>query len=215
MRPYIHARVSARKTGRDWQDDLRVHEFIDSSKVAVPDLRHRLALHSVDFGAKVAARAFPDLEHIGDLVRCHVREDLGEERTLSGWLRHLDAARLPRFYPKALPIDWARLAEDEAARQKLAEPTGPLAVGEVLRLPLALVPDFGEPALAITCNAFGVGLIRQIFGPPRLERKDSGGETIFDPSLAAESMIFTLYKNIPSLADVTGALRFSYQERTA
>ena len=49
MRPWQHAKSSARKE-RDWLADLPIHEFMDSTKAACPDLRHRMILHNADLG---------------------------------------------------------------------------------------------------------------------------------------------------------------------
>ncbi len=58
MRPWQHAKSSARKE-RDWLIDLPIHEFMDSTKAACPDLRHRMILHNADLGPELTARAFP------------------------------------------------------------------------------------------------------------------------------------------------------------
>jgi hypothetical protein len=57
MQPYIHAQASARQSGRVWQDDLEIHEFLDLAKHACPDLRHRLLLHNSDLGSGLIAAA--------------------------------------------------------------------------------------------------------------------------------------------------------------
>lgn len=59
MRPWQHARSSAGKDG-DWVADLPIHEFMDSTKAACPDLRHRMVLHNTDLGPELAARLFPE-----------------------------------------------------------------------------------------------------------------------------------------------------------
>jgi len=46
MKPHLHARLSVKKHGGKLEDYLAIHEFIDSSKVAVADVRHRAMLHS-------------------------------------------------------------------------------------------------------------------------------------------------------------------------
>ncbi len=50
-----HAKSSAAKLGGVPEDYYRIHEFIDSSKLFLPDWRHRALLHST-FGIFLAER---------------------------------------------------------------------------------------------------------------------------------------------------------------
>ena len=40
-KPYVHAVSSAKKFGGIWEDYIDIHEFLDSSKAVMSDLRHR------------------------------------------------------------------------------------------------------------------------------------------------------------------------------
>ena len=77
MQPYVHARASARRSGRAWQEDLPIHEFLDLAKHACPDLRHRILLHNSDLGPELAALAFPERADARQIVLSHVKQDLG------------------------------------------------------------------------------------------------------------------------------------------
>jgi len=57
MKPYIHARISAKKFGGLPKDYLAIHDFIDSSKVCYPDMKHRAILHS-SFGCFLVEQMF-------------------------------------------------------------------------------------------------------------------------------------------------------------
>lgn len=57
MKPYLHAMVSVRKWGGRPEDYLPVHDFLDSSKAHLPDVRHRALLHN-SFGIYIAERVF-------------------------------------------------------------------------------------------------------------------------------------------------------------
>jgi len=46
VKPYRHARSSAAKYGGFPDDYLAIHDYMDSTKSAVPDVRHRAILHS-------------------------------------------------------------------------------------------------------------------------------------------------------------------------
>jgi Domain of unknown function (DUF6915) len=207
MRPFHHARASAKRTGRHWREDLEIHEFLDSSKVAYPDLRHRMLLHSTDLGGELAVRAFPSRADIREVVSRHIQEDLGELRTLRDWLGLCNCARLPRPHPRALPIDEAELLAAEQQRQGLADAEGPRAVLEILRLPTILAPEFEEAAWCILGNAFGPGLVRRVLGPPVEVVGRNGTPTIFDPAWCAEAIIHFLFRAIPEVRSVVTALR--------
>ena len=46
MKPLIHAKISVKKYGGNVDDYMPIHDFIDSSKSSVPDIRHGAMLHS-------------------------------------------------------------------------------------------------------------------------------------------------------------------------
>ena len=60
MKPYVHARLSARKYGGEPEDYLELHDFMDSTKAALPDVRHRAILHSA-FGCFLVEKVFGTL----------------------------------------------------------------------------------------------------------------------------------------------------------
>lgn len=207
MRPFHHARASAKRSGRPWCDDLEIHEFLDSSKVAFADLRHRMLLHSTDLGGELAARAFPARADIRAVVSDHIVEDLGEARTLHDWLRLCNLTHLPRPNPRSFPLDEATLLATEQQRQGLADVDGPRAVLEILRLPTRLAPEFGEQAWCVLGNSFGPGLVRRVLGAPREVAGRNGKPTVFDPAWCAESIIYALFRTIPEVRSVVTALR--------
>lgn len=57
MKPIYHANAAARRYGGAPEDYLDIHDFLDSSKSAHPDVRHRAALHST-FAYGVCERVF-------------------------------------------------------------------------------------------------------------------------------------------------------------
>lgn len=106
MKPWTHAKNSARKHGGRPEDYLAVHEWFDQTKAHVPDMRHRAVLHN-SFGIYLCAQVFgPTLTNsdgrvvcVRDLGEDHVLEDLGTiptlERCLEGMpLSDLLGARL-------------------------------------------------------------------------------------------------------------------------
>lgn len=84
MKPYLHAKVSVKKWGGTPEDYLPIHDFLDSSKAFVPDMRHRMLLHS-SFGIYLAERVFGHyIENsegkkvqVRDIAEQHVIDDMG------------------------------------------------------------------------------------------------------------------------------------------
>jgi hypothetical protein len=206
MRPYLHAVSSADALGGQWQDYLAIHEFLDSTKVACSDIRHRMILHSVDFGAALARMLFPDRGDIDLIVRQHVFEDIGEARTLSDWLQFCRRTHLPRFHPTTLPIDAERMVIDETLCSGIRDDTRVRQVCALLMLPMTFAPAFGPDALCVLGNSFGPALVRRIIGPPI----EIDG-TIFDPALCAERMIYGFYRAVPSMTAIVHTLQSSNQ----
>ena len=93
MKPLIHAKISVKRHGGLIDDYLPIHNFIDSSKTAVPDVRHRAILHS-SFGCFLAEGMFgtyivnSDGKEISvrDIAEEHIIEDLGFIPTMEKWL---------------------------------------------------------------------------------------------------------------------------------
>lgn len=82
MKPYLHALSSAKKfkgVAADYQD---IHDFMDSSKSAFPDNRHRAIFHT-DFGCFVVEKVFGitrtnsdgKVYSVRDIAEMHIQED--------------------------------------------------------------------------------------------------------------------------------------------
>jgi hypothetical protein len=208
MRPWQHAKSSAQKDGRDWREDLPIHEFLDSTKAANADLRHRMILHNADLGPALAERVFPLRTDVREIALRHVREDMDCEPTLHDWLSACHVRRLPA--PSMERCGFARndLVELLTRQQCLSSTDGPAAVADILLLPRKLAPAFGDAALAVLCNSFGPFIVRQILGPPREVRTTGSGSTVFDPAWTAEAMIaWIMGRRIPLLSEVVSALQ--------
>ena len=113
MKPFIHAKNSVRKHGGCTDDYQAIHDFIDSSKAAVPDMRHRAILHSA-FGIYIVERVFGvtlrngdgAVVSVRDIAEEHVIEDLGRIPTMQDYLNHMELApwmggarKITRFIP--------------------------------------------------------------------------------------------------------------------
>lgn len=96
MKPLIHAKISVKRYGGAVEDYLPIHEFIDSSKIAMPDVRHRAILHS-SFGCYLAEQMYgtyiknsagKDVS-VRDIAEEHIQEDLGFIPTIEKWLNEV------------------------------------------------------------------------------------------------------------------------------
>ena len=98
MKPLVHSKLSVVKFGGAIDDYIDIHEFLDSSKAHVPDMRHRAILHS-SFGIYIAQEMFgvyrinsDNKEYsIRDICENHVLEDLGFIPTVNDWLEGMDS----------------------------------------------------------------------------------------------------------------------------
>jgi hypothetical protein len=96
MKPFQHAKNSARKHGGEPEDYQKIHDFIDSSKAALPDMRHRAQLHSA-FGIFIVERVFGTTITnsegkkvcVRDIAEDHVIEDLGFIPTMEQWFGNM------------------------------------------------------------------------------------------------------------------------------
>lgn len=94
MKPWRHARNSIKKYGGTLEDYLPIHDFIDCSKAAVADVRHRTLFHNA-FGIFIVERVFGTLiknadgasVSVRDVAEDHVIEDLGRIPTLADFLQ--------------------------------------------------------------------------------------------------------------------------------
>lgn len=112
---------------------MALHDFIDSSKMAMPDMRHRAALHNA-FGCFLVERVFghtiinSDGKEVStrDIAENHIIEDLGFLPSLEDWLDELPMSkwhggihRLPKDERPPTPAE-ARAATRDRVRTLLA-----------------------------------------------------------------------------------------------
>lgn len=93
MKPFLHGKNSVKTFGGKIEDYQKIHDFLDSSKAHVPDMRHRAILHS-SFGIYIAEQVFgegftnSDNRHVSvrDVAEQHIIEDLGRIPTVQDYL---------------------------------------------------------------------------------------------------------------------------------
>jgi hypothetical protein len=96
MKPFLHAKSSVHEWGGSPEDYLPIHDFIDSTKAAHPDMRHRTILHNA-FGCFLVEKVFghnivnSDGKQVStrDIAERHIIEDLGFIPTISDYLNLL------------------------------------------------------------------------------------------------------------------------------
>lgn len=98
MKPLIHAKNSVRKFGGKVEDYLPLHNWMDSTKGYVPDMRHRMILHNA-WGIMMAEQIhgvyFKNSDgrdiSVRDVLEQHVIDDLGHIPTLEKCLAGMPA----------------------------------------------------------------------------------------------------------------------------
>jgi hypothetical protein len=97
MKPYLHGRIHAKKYGGIADDYADIDDFIDSSKIAFPDIRHRAILHS-SFGCYLVEQMFGRVRTNSDgitysprdVAEDHIIQDLGFIPTVESYLNHME-----------------------------------------------------------------------------------------------------------------------------
>ena len=96
MKPFLHSRKHARKYGGIPSDYHDIDTFIDSSKMAFPDMRHRAILHSA-FGCFIVEQSFGITRENSDgltysprdIAEDHILQDLGFIPTVESYLQNM------------------------------------------------------------------------------------------------------------------------------
>lgn len=96
MKPLLHANLSVKAHGGHVDDYLPIHNFIDSSKQCMPDMRHRAILHSA-FGCYLAEQVFGvyitnsagKRVSTRDIAEEHILQDLGFIPTVEQYLNNM------------------------------------------------------------------------------------------------------------------------------
>jgi len=104
MKPLDHSRHSVGRYGGLIEDYLDVHEFLDMTKAAHPDMRHRAILHH-SMGPFIATQVFGRMltnsngrvVDVRQLCEDHIIEDLGRIPTVSDFLNLIPEDRMAEF----------------------------------------------------------------------------------------------------------------------
>jgi len=204
MKPIHHALVSTKLYGGSPADYVAVHTAFDMSKAALPDMRHRAALHSVDHGAAVMALVFPQsvgLTTLKDICTQHIHDDQGFSVTLDAWLCECsenvaDFYRPPSAQNKAFATDPVQACVDTWGGQ----PEDYDAICGYYALP----ENFSDHPLAplVSRNAFGIFFSEMAFGDHIVVTGKSGRSKIVPVRDIGENIALGTFGWIPTLGDV-------------
>lgn len=84
-KPYFHSQSSAKKYGGIWEDYMEIHEFMDSSKAAFPDNRHRALTHNSWFIGTVLPKVFGETFRRKSDNKIVNTRDIGEQHVLEDY----------------------------------------------------------------------------------------------------------------------------------
>lgn len=96
MKPLLHANISVKSHGGTVEDYLPIHNFLDSSKACMADMRHRAILHS-SFGCYLAEQVFGvyitnsegKKVSVRDIAEEHIVQDLGFIPSVEHYLKNM------------------------------------------------------------------------------------------------------------------------------
>lgn len=96
MKPFRHARNSARRFGGVPEDYMEIHDFLDCSKACYADMRHRALFHNT-LGPFIVERVFGAVAKNSagrsysprDVAEQHILEDLGTIPPPSAYLDNM------------------------------------------------------------------------------------------------------------------------------
>ena len=102
MNTLYHAQASVKHWGGSENDYYPIHDFIDSSKATMPDVRHRALLHN-SFGIFIVEKVFGhyivnsegNKIPVREIAERHIIEDLGFIPTPQDWLECLSLKAVP------------------------------------------------------------------------------------------------------------------------
>jgi hypothetical protein len=96
MKPHLHAKSSVNRYGGVLEDYIKIHNYMDNTKSAMADHRHRAILHS-SYGIFIVEDVFGvtitnsegHVVSVRDIAEDHVIEDLGFIPSMENWLMNM------------------------------------------------------------------------------------------------------------------------------
>lgn len=120
-KPYVHAVSSARRFGGVPEDYIEIHNFLDLSKGAIADNRHRALTHNAWFLSNVLERVFSvtitnsvgKKVSVRDVGEQHIVEDFGGRfiPTAQDYLQNMDFREWMNSGKGEPPTSFERIAK--------------------------------------------------------------------------------------------------------
>ena len=164
MKSYLHARVHAKKYGGVPDDYVDIDDFIDSSKAAVADVRHRAILHSA-FGCFIVERVFGrtrvnsdgKMYSPRDIAEDHCLQDLSIIPTVENYLNNLSVDSIGTI------VEISILEHSKIDSELYGIPFEIfLPIHQFLESSYTVMPDKRHHVLLH--NSFGISIAEKIFG---------------------------------------------------
>lgn len=124
--PHIHAKSSAKRYKGVMEDYLDIHVYMDTSKQAVADMRHRILTHTPFFCEMVIPRVFGDVRVNSEgidyspkqVAYDHIEEDFkGAIPATADWFQYLEFADWMQN-GRSRPPSYAKLTEAKNKRKE-------------------------------------------------------------------------------------------------
>lgn len=196
MKPFVHAMLSQKRYNKSWESFIGLHDFFDSTKSALPDVRHRAVLHN-NLGIELASMIFGQtIEGIStnQLSTDHNLEDLGKIYTLNEWLEGVMPTPLKRIGKNFAKDATLHLSNSHRISTEQVQ-----KVVSILELPQKLSTH--ESAGVILQNSFGIYICERVLGHVLIEGKRivSVRDVAEDYCINKYGKIFSLEKALENL----------------
>lgn len=215
MKPLQHAQISAKHYGGVWTDYIELHSFLDSSKAACAQFKHRFLLHHAE-GIEIAGRIFGDCIINSEnktvetrrLLTDHLIEDVGKIVSIEDWANDLFPTSNESVYKflakkrNQIENDFVK-GETELLRAFNLSKTDISAIKDFLKFPLK---NSAHPAaILFSHNSFSIFLAEKIFGYAlEKQSKTANGKKpqLISTREVFERLIFLRIKAIYSPAEI-------------
>ena len=164
MKSYLHAKVHVKKYGGVPDDYVDIDDFIDSSKQAVADVRHRAILHSA-FGCFIVEQVFgrTRINSAGreysprDIAEDHIQQDVLIIPTAEHYLKTMDLNFLQNVNPFSIE------EHSEADSEIFKVPVDVISpIHKFMESSYIVMPDTRHKS--ILHHSFGIFIAERIFG---------------------------------------------------
>ncbi len=212
MKPLQHAQISQKTYGGSWQDYIKIHNFLDSSKATCAHFKHRFLLHhkeGISLGVKIFGESFLNSENktieTKRLLTEHLIEDVGRVVSVEDWARDLLPGTKEPFY-QFLKKKREKIEADTVSNENqlfdsfnLAEKDR-TAVKDFLAFPLK--NSTHPAAILFSHNSFAIYLAELVLGYAFVKAKKASQKQFVSVREILERIIFWRMKTILSPAEI-------------